>query len=242
MGEEKFVENVRVPCTGELAVLLRSAIWLNFHQLFHRLDCSVSHSREWNVNSNDVRGIFSEQWKIILSLFNHLLHHFSFFLLYTPRHDSKLIKKQKKILRESKSDYSNEVRLVVLNCDFWFLSLLSESRVKWKKKITDWKFFDWNIFNEMKKDFCLCWFRWNVLHFFFRRSNICGTNLARRENRWIKEWRWTSVKKKKKYTDEYLFSTLLSHQQKYDDTGESFAFCIVISLPSNRIVYFNVWR
>jgi hypothetical protein len=43
------------------------------------------------------------------------------------------------------------------------------------------------------------------------------------------------VESKKPDTDEYLFSTLLSPQQKYDDTGESF---------TSRVIYFchSQWR
>lgn len=64
----------------------------------------------------------------------------------------KLIKRGK---RESKSDYSNEVRLEMLNCDFWYLLCrLHEERKKLLKVLRLWNvFFCWD-----KNFICLCWF------------------------------------------------------------------------------------
>ena len=108
---------------------------------------------------------------VILSLFNHLFHHFPYSSrLCVPLSLSrvvlqKLIKKQKK--STARSDYSNEVRLVVLNCDFWFL-MTRTGKAK-KGKIIQKAVFSSKFPSKIKISnffLCLCWFRWKI-HFIF---------------------------------------------------------------------------
>lgn len=114
---------------------------------------------EWNVNSNDFPRAIVKIYLISTQPFIlSVILPFSFAARGIVQN---LIKKR---YERGKSDYSNEVRRLMLNCDFWFRN----QERKRKKSVTEsfaTKIF--SMFTDIKisyisrsLSFNLCWFRW----------------------------------------------------------------------------------
>lgn len=196
-----------------------------------------------------------------LSLLSHLFRQLFAFLSPPARGIvQKLIKKQKKCYERGKSDYSNEVRRLMLNCDFWFaesfasdeIELESSARprtvVVWLRVSELHEIFPWTATAlTFEQIFCGRFFRYRVqrdqdFRRSFSRSVLCwfrwnflhtfeGTNIDETNLA-----QWKNVKRRRltaaeTNSDEHLFLALLSRQLKSDDTGESFSSQIFSSLP-----------
>lgn len=138
---------------------------------------------------------------------------------------------------ESKSDYSNEVRLATENCDFWFQKRRRSRKSYWLKVFANRNVFHRKIIifqHFLFVIFGLRWFHCRTLFFDRSRSNIDGTNLARWKNRrmegkqgWLQKERRGEAK-----TRLNTFFTLLSwvrpteiwwHRWKFLSTAHNFS-------------------
>lgn len=185
--------------------------------------------------------------RVILSLFNHLFHHFSPY----PRRLCAALSPVTwcKSWLKSRKKYS-EIWLfkwgATGSAELWFFVTRKGRGAKMEKEnYTVWKFFF--LLVKDKNLVCLCWFRCENFHTSSSStsSNIDEINLAR----WLKEvLRLSSWEEEKKVdTDEYLFSTLLSptteiwwYRRKFHFSSHIFLSSTERKKTEKRNIYLNV--